>query len=78
MERLDKLRELCEKKYEETNDERYTFINKILSEDDCFFIIDMDVAIDILISLGIDNPIEYYRNLISYEEMEKNKIRVVD
>lgn len=75
---IDKLREVCEAKKIETNDEKYELISKILSDDDCFFIIDMDVAIDILSSLDIDNPLDYYTRLISYEEMEKDKIRVVD
>lgn len=76
--KIEELRDRCTIKYEETKDEKYELINKILSDDECFFIIDMDVALDILISLEVDNPEECYKELISIEEMEKNKIRIID
>lgn len=76
--KIEELRDRCMIKYEETKDEKYELINKILSDDECFFIIDMDVALDILISLEVDNPEECYKELISIEEMEKNKIRIID
>lgn len=76
--KIEELRDRCTIKHEETKDEKYELINRILSDDECFFIIDMDVALDILISLEVDNPEECYKELISIEEMEKNKIRIID
>lgn len=76
--KIEELRDRSANKFDETKDEKYEFINKILSDDECFFIIDMDVALDILISLDVDDPVECYKQFISIEEMEKNKIRIID
>lgn len=78
MMKIEELRDRCANKFDETKDEKYELINKILSADECFFIIDMDVALDILISLDVDNPVDVYKQFISIEEMEKNKIRIID
>ncbi len=76
--KIEELRDRSANKFDETKDEKYELINKILSDDECFFIIDMDVALDILISLDVDDPVECYKQFISIEEMEKNKIRIID
>lgn len=75
---IEELRDKCAEKIKLTNDEKYELISNILSDDDCFFIIDMDVALDILISLDVQDPLAMYKRLVSYEEMEKNKVRVID
>lgn len=78
MKMIEELRDRAKKKFSETNDDKYRVILNILDEDECFFIIDMDVALDILASLDVKNPLLEYRKLTSYEEMEKDKIRVID
>lgn len=78
METIDSLKSKCMQKKLETNDPKFDLIENILNQDNCFFAIEMDIAIDILTSLGVEDPYLVYKNLISYEEMEKGKIKIVD
>ena len=83
---MDYLRDLVKKKIEnienlqnintkETLEElkKYKLIEEILKDNACFFKINCHIAYSILIELGVDNPNEYYKRLISYEEYKKNK-----
>lgn len=78
MELIDGLRDKCKIKLEETGDSKYELIARILNDANCFFAIDMDVALDILTSLDVNNPVSLYKELISPQEMDKNKIKVID
>ena len=80
---MNYLRELVEKKLkvledvstiEELEDlKKYRLIEELLKDDACFFKINSSIAYSILIELDIDNPLDYYKNLISYKEYLKNK-----
>ena len=52
---------------------KYKLIEELLKDDACFFKINSSIAYSILIELDIDNPLDYYKNLISYKEYLKNK-----
>ncbi len=52
---------------------KFKLIEELLKDDGCFFKINSDIAYSILLQLGIDNPLEYYKSLISYKEYKKNK-----
>ena len=52
---------------------KYRLIEELLKDDACFFKINSSIAYSILIELGIDNPLDYYKKLISYKEYIKNK-----
>ena len=80
---MNYLRELVEKKLkvledvstiEELEDlKKYRLIEELLKDDACFFKINSSIAYSILIELDIDNPLGYYKKLISYKEYIKNK-----
>ena len=80
---MNYLRELVTKKVkmletantiEELEDlKKYRLIEELLKDDACFFKINSSIAYSILIELGIDNPSDYYKKLISYKEYIKNK-----
>ena len=55
------------------NLKKYRLIEELLKDDACFFKINSSIAYSILIELDIDNPLDYYKNLISYKEYLKNK-----
>ncbi len=55
------------------NLKKYKLIEELLKDDACFFKINSSIAYSILIELGIDNPFDYYKKLISYKEYLKNK-----
>ena len=55
------------------NLKKYKLIEELLKDDACFFKINSSIAYSILIELDIDNPLDYYKNLISYKEYLKNK-----
>lgn len=78
MKTIEELRNKCRDKFIETNDPKYQLIGKILMDNNCFFIIDMDVAIDMLESLDVNNPLAVYQELISPEEVEDKKIKIID
>lgn len=78
MEILNELRLKCDEILKTSNDEKYIYIKKILENDNCFFIMNMEIAIDILESLGINNPLDYYSQLISYDNIEKNYVKIID
>lgn len=52
---------------------KYRLIEELLKDDACFFKINSSIAYSILIELDIDNPLDYYKKLISYKEYMKNK-----
>ena len=52
---------------------KYRLIEELLKDDACFFKINSSIAYSILIELGIDNPLDCYKKLISYKEYIKNK-----
>lgn len=52
---------------------KYKLIEELLKDDACFFKINSSIAYSILIGLDIDNPLDYYKKLISYKEYIKNK-----
>lgn len=52
---------------------KYRLIEELLKDDACFFKINSSIAYSILIELDIDNPLDYYKKLISYKEYIKNK-----
>ena len=51
---------------------KYKLIEELLKDDACFFKINSTIAYSILVELGIDNPMDYYKKLISYSEYKKN------
>ena len=55
------------------NLKKYKLIEELLKDDACFFKINSSIAYSILIELDIDNPLDYYKKLISYKEYIKNK-----
>ena len=55
------------------NLKKYRLIEELLKDDACFFKINSSIAYSILIELDIDNPLDYYKKLISYKEYLKNK-----
>ncbi len=79
---MNYLREIVEEKVkklemantkEELEDlKKYKLIEELLKDDACFFKINSDIAYSILVELGINNPVDYYKNLISYSEYKKN------
>lgn len=81
--KMDKLRVIALKKikdYENVNTKealeeykKIKLIEELLKDDACFFKMNINIAYSILLELGIVNPIEYYKKLISYEEFNKNK-----
>lgn len=77
---MDNLRKIVvdaialEEKKENMNIEKikkYYLIKELLKDDKCFFKIPMNDACNILDNLGIENPKEYYKNLISAENFTK-------
>ena len=52
---------------------KYRLIEELLKDDACFFKINSSMAYSILIELGVDNPLDYYKKLISYQEFKKNQ-----
>lgn len=52
---------------------KYRLIEELLKDDACFFKINSSIAYSILIELDIDNPLDYYKKLISYKEYIENK-----
>lgn len=52
---------------------KYRLMEELLKDDTCFFKINSPIAYSILIELGVDNTLEYYKKLISYKEYKKNK-----
>ena len=80
---MNYLREIVENKLkvladantiEELEDlKKYRLIEELLKDDACFFKINSSIAYSILIELDIDNPLDYYKKLISYKEYLKNK-----
>ena len=47
------------------NLKKYKLIEELLKDDACFFKINSSIAYSILIELGIDNPFDYYKEIIS-------------
>ena len=80
---MNYLRELVASKLETLEDantkeeledlKKYKLIEELLKDDACFFKIDSNIAYSILLELKIPNPLDYYKNLISYKEFKKNK-----
>ena len=80
---MNYLREIVENKLKVLTDantieelenlKKYRLIEELLKDDACFFKINSSIAYSILIELDIDNPLDYYKNLISYKEYLKNK-----
>lgn len=80
---MNYLRELVTKKVKMLEDantieeleylKKYRLIEELLKYDACFFKINSSIAYSILIELDIDNPLGYYKKLISYKEYIKNK-----
>ena len=71
----NKLKVLADAKTIEDLEElkKYRLIEELLKDDACFFKINSSIAYSILIELDIDNPLDYYKKLISYKEYLKNK-----
>lgn len=71
----DKLKELEDSNTKEELEElkKFKLIEKLLEDDACFFKIDSNMGYSVLVELGVDNPIQYYKKLISYEEYIKCK-----
>lgn len=79
MDMLNNLRTITEDLIIKTSDEKYELIKKILSDDECFFKLDMDIALDILSSLGISNTYEYYKELIDSDNyINETSVKVID
>ena len=70
-EKVKKL-EMANTKEELEDLKKYKLIEELLKDDACFFKINSDIAYSILVELGINNPVDYYKNLISYSEYKKN------
>lgn len=77
MEELDKIRKLARQKYHDQKNDKLLMINNMLMNDDVFLLIEMDVAIDILNTLGVDNPMDEYKKLIDINNWEDERIEVV-
>lgn len=77
MEELDKIRKLARQKYHDQKSDKLLMINNMLMNDDVFLLIEMDVAIDILNTLGVDNPMDEYKKLIDINNWEDERIEVV-
>ena len=79
---MDYLKEIVEKKVKELENantieeleelKKFKLIEELLKDDACFFKINSTIAYSILVELGIDNPMNYYKKLISYSEYKKN------
>ena len=50
---------------------RYYLISELLKDDNCFFKIPKEDAYQVLCHLGVINPVEYYKKLISAENDRK-------
>ena len=70
-EKVKKL-EMANTKEELEDLKKYKLIEELLKDNACFFKINSDIAYSILVELGINNPVDYYKNLISYSEYKKN------
>lgn len=69
MDLLNKLRTIAEDYAKKNEDEKYKIIKAILSEDNCFFKISPETALNILEDLGFkkEEGKEIYKHLISPE-----------
>lgn len=69
---LNELREKVDKLINDTNDEKYILIRDILSNDKCFFNMDIDTAISILMDLNIEKEKakKIYISMIDKENFE--------
>lgn len=69
---LNELREKADKLINDTNEEKYILIRDILSNDECFFNMDTDTAISILMDLNIEKEKakKMYISLIDKENFE--------
>ena len=70
-EKVKKL-EMANTKEELEDLKKYKLIEELLKDNACFFKINSDIGYSILVELGINNPVDYYKNLISYSEYKKN------
>ena len=70
-EKVKKL-EMANTKEELEDLKKYKLIEELLKDNACFFKINSDIAYSILVELGINNTVDYYKNLISYSEYKKN------
>ena len=80
---MDYLKEVVAKKVKELENantiekleelKKFRLIEELLKDDACFFKINSSIAYSILVELGIDNPMSYYKKLLSYNEYKKNK-----
>lgn len=70
---LNDLRILADNLYNENGDEKYSLIKNILSNDSCFFEMDADTAISILIDLNFDKEAakKMYITLIDKENFRQ-------
>lgn len=76
---LNNLRTITEEYLIKTSDEKYELIKQILSDDECFFKIGIDVALDILESLEVSEPYETYLKLIDSKNYnEKFGVKIID
>lgn len=55
------------------NYKKFKIIEELLKDDACFFKINSSIAYTILVELEVNNPLNYYKKLISYNEYRKNK-----
>ncbi len=55
------------------NYKKFKIIEELLKDDACFFKINSSIAYTILVELEVNNPLNYYKKLISYNEYKKNK-----
>ncbi len=78
MEILNELRLRYDEILKNNNNEKYTCIKEILEDENCFFVMNIEIALDILESLGISNPLDIYNQLISYDNIKKNYIKIID
>ncbi len=77
MRSIDDIREINQNFINEGQDEKYDLIKQILEDDNCFFKIDVDVAVDILMSLGFTKPLQVYAELVDPSNYREEKKYVV-
>lgn len=69
---LEHIEELeAKKEVDKSKLKRYYLIFELLKNDNCFFEISKEDAFQILSHLGIENPVKYYRKLISPESYSR-------
>lgn len=77
MQELDRIRKIAYEQMKSDDSDKLKMIVNMLSVDNVFFEIEMDIAIDILNTLGVEDAYIEYEKLIDISELKDERIEVI-